>query len=402
MPRATLSIHPERRETPGAVRYAFDLRYSGSTRRELIFYEFAHDPALAPVEHFDGVLCAVIFHAMAERRDVRLHGPATGAILLNLNEYQLAWSRWLPDLYQPVEIDVESVIDGDPPTMGRSISAFSGGVDSSFTLLRNSRYASQPHYAVDTALLVHGFDVTLSNSGALHELIDRTRPIREAAGAQLVIAKTNSKELRLQNWTHSHAAQIAACMHLLSSDFASGLVGSGKSYEALVLRWGSNPVTDHLLSGGALKIVHDGAGFSRTEKVAFLSTSSAALQSLKVCWQGRHQGRNCGECEKCVRTQLNLLAAGVADAPCFDSPLDLRRIPQIPIWDDWQITELGSIVSFAERRNIDAEWLHLLRNRIGRGKSSRTLKQLMKRSLAKAGLLGAIRDVRARLTGLIT
>lgn len=401
MPRATLSIHPERRETPDAVRYEFDLRYSGSTRRELIFYEFAHDAALAPVENFDGILCAVVLHAMAEGRDVHLHGPATGAILLNLHEFQLAWSRWLPDLYQPVGIDVESVVDRVPPPRGRSIAAFSGGVDSSFTLLRNSRHASHPHYAVDTVLLVHGFDVTLSNSGALRELIDRTRPIREAAGAQLVVVKTNSKELRLQNWAHSHAAQIAACMHLLSWEFANGLVGSGKSYEALVLRWGSNPVTDHLLSGGALKIVHDGAGFSRTEKVAFLSTSPAALQSLKVCWQGRHQGRNCGECEKCVRTQLNLLAAGVADSPCFDSPLDLRRIPQIPIWDDWQISELGSIVSFAERRNIDAEWLHLLRHRIGRGKNSMTLKQMTKRSLSKAGLLGTFRDVRAKLASLM-
>jgi hypothetical protein len=400
MVRQVLSIHPERRETRETVRYEFDLCYSNRARCKVLFYEFERDFAPPPIDNFDGILCAVVLHAMAQGRDIRLHGPATNTILLNLDEFQLAWSRWLPDLYHPVAIEADSVIDTPSPKKPRSIAAFSGGVDSSFTLLRNSAQSSEPRYAVDSVLLVHGFDISLSNLSALRELIDRTRAIREVAGAHLRVIRTNSKELRLQNWYHSSATELAACMHLLSAEFSNALIGSSTLYDAFVPRCGSNPITDHLLSGGTLKIVHDGAAFSRTEKVAFLSGCPAAVQSLKVCWQGEHQGRNCGTCEKCVRTLLNLLAAGISNPPCFDAPLDLRRIPHIPARSDRQLAELRSILDYAERRNIDAEWLCMLRNRVGRGKKSgRTLKQLVKASFARVGLLNTIKSLREELPG---
>src|SRR5262249_536940 len=148
---------------------------------------------------------------------------------------------------------------------------------------------------------------------ALRELIDRTRVVREASGSQLRIVSTNSKEIFQQHWGYTFAAQLAACLHLFSAEFSHALIGSSEPYNALVLPWGSNPVTDHLLSGGCLNVIHDGAAFSRTEKIAFLSGSPAALQSLKVCWEGKNQGRNCGVCEKCVRTLLNFLAVGISD-----------------------------------------------------------------------------------------
>ncbi len=51
-----------------------------------------------------------------------------------------------------------------------------------------------------------------------------------------------------------------------------------------------------------MRLVHDGAGYSRTEKVGFVAQHPVATKALKVCWQGKERGRNCGVCEKCVRT----------------------------------------------------------------------------------------------------
>ena len=178
-------------------------------------------------------------------------------------------------------------------------------------------------------------------------------------------------------------------MHLLSAEFSTALIGSSEPYDALVLPWGSNPVTDHLLSGGNLTIVHDGAAFSRTDKIAFLSGVPSAVQSLKVCWEGKQQGRNCGVCEKCVRTQLNFLAIGVTQPPCFDAPLDLQRIPTIRIRNDALLAEFASILQYAEGRKINAEWVRLLRKRIRRGNRNWTLKGQLRRGLAKVGLLAA-------------
>jgi hypothetical protein len=274
------------------------------------------------------------------------------------------------------------------------MSAFSGGIDSSFTLLRNTARSGNHGYPVDTVLLVHGFDVSLSNCGDLQELIERTAPIRELTGVQLRIVRTNSKELRLQKWEYSFAAQLAACMHMYSAEFSLALVGSSEPYDALVLPWGSNPVTDHLLSGGRLRIVHDGAAFSRTDKTAYLSRFPAALESLKVCWEGKRQGRNCGICEKCVRTQLNFRAVGVMNSPCFDAPFELRRITDIRIRSEASLAELQSIVDYAGRRSIDDDWVRLLRRRVRRGLRNWTMRDRLRGVLEKAGLLESVRRLR--------
>jgi len=384
-------------ETPETVRYQFDLHYSGTSRAEILFYEFARELAPAPPDNFDAILCAVVLHAMAEQRDICLHGPATSVMLLNLAEFQLAWSCWLPAVYRPVDIEVDSVVSKTQARTPRAISAFSGGVDSSFTLIRNSASAAKRGFDVDTVLLVHGFDVLLSNSDDLRELVERTAPIRALAGVQLRIVRTNSKELGLQRWEHSFGAQLAACMHLCSAEFCFALMGSSEPYDALVLPWGSNPVTDHLLSGANLRIVHDGAAFSRTAKIAYLSRFPAAVKSLKVCWEGKQQGRNCGVCEKCVRTQLNFLAVGVKNPLCFERPLDLRRIRDIRLRNDALVAEFRSIVEYAERRNIDEEWLRLLRRRLRRRKRIWTAKDELRDLFAKAGLLETARKVRRML-----
>src|SRR5688572_17234626 len=104
MASATLHIHPRVLETAASLRYEFDLTWSGSTRVETLFYEMARDSAPARPDNFDGVLCALVLHAMEQRRDMRLHGPATRDILRNLTEFQRAWSCWRPDVYQPVEM----------------------------------------------------------------------------------------------------------------------------------------------------------------------------------------------------------------------------------------------------------------------------------------------------------
>jgi hypothetical protein len=398
MARPSLVIHPEITESAGLISYKFDLAYSNGSRGNSLFYEVIRQPGTKAVDICDGILCATILHAMREGLDVRLRGTATEAILKNLKEFQLAWARWLPDTYQPVEIHADAILDQTPRTPSRAIAAFSGGVDSLFTMLRHNLEPSVPPHRVDGALMVHGFDVFLKNTADFAELVERTAEIRETMGVSLRVVRTNSKELRLQTWAHSFAAELAACMHFCSAEFSEGLIGSSEPYDALVLPWGSNPVTDHLLSGGALKITHDGAGFSRTDKVAYLSGFPTAMRALKVCWEGARQARNCGVCEKCIRTQLNFLASGVADPPCFDSPLDLRRITSVAIPNDILLAEFRSICEYAERRGVEGEWLRLLRARVRRGTGDRTWKGLAKACLAKVGLLDSARKLRSRST----
>jgi hypothetical protein len=408
MATSLLNVHPRVRRTDGLLRYEFDLVYSDSTRTASLFYELDADEAPAEVENFDGVLAAIVLHAMAGRRAVRLHGPATERMLRHLTEFQRAWARWLPQFYEPVGIEADTIVT-PPRRAHRSLSAFSGGVDSTFTLLRNDPHSATPRYGVDTTVMVHGFDVALANVDALRELIDRTAPSRELTRARLCVVRTNSKELRLQRWEDSCGAQLAACLHLFSTDFSHALIGGSDAYDELWLPWGTNPVTDHLLSGGAMTIVHDGAAFCRTDKIGAIAQRPEVLGALKVCWEGKEQGRNCGVCEKCVRTQLNLLCVGVSTAPCFDRQLDPRSIHRLPIDSDLVLAELRSIIEYGERHHLEQDWFKALRRRVQRGRTkpskTRALRRRVRQSLARVRLLDAARLVRSKLTllaGLVT
>jgi hypothetical protein len=159
-------------------------------------------------------------------------------------------------------------------------------------------------------------------------------------------------------------AQLACCLHNYSHDFYYALVGSSEPYDGLVLPWGSNPATDHLLSGGTMRLVHDGAGFSRTEKVAYIANDRTASRVLKVCWEGKEAHKNCGVCDKCVRTQANFLAVGVARPACFDAPLDPRLISTIPLNGAVQRAEVESIIAYAKAKGMKGEWLEELQAQV--------------------------------------
>ena len=77
------------------------------------------------------------------------------------------------------------------------------------------------------------------------------------------------------------------------------------------------------------QVVTDGSGFGRTDKVEMLAPYPAVLAAIKVCWEGDDPGKNCGVCEKCVMTRLNFLAAGIRNAPCFDTPLTPELIANL-------------------------------------------------------------------------
>src|SRR5581483_9532671 len=102
------------------------------------------------------------------------------------------------------------------------------------------------------------------------------------------------------------------------------------------------------------------------EKVGLLVQNSQAVAGLHVCWEGREQYRNCGHCEKCLRTRLNFLAVGVTNPSCFDGPLDLAEIDTLPIPLPVLAHELQNIVDHAAANGSRAPWLRRLQQRLRR------------------------------------
>ncbi|MGC2656554.1 MAG: hypothetical protein WA324_01160, partial [Bryobacteraceae bacterium] len=289
------------------------------------FFEMVDEHDLPPPHLLDGFVFGIIFYAMRLGQGIRVHGAMSLDALRNLNEFQEAWTLWKGDRYKKVDILPDELVESSAVSPApEALAAFSGGIDSIFTVLRhaNAKLGTASYALKRSLVMVHGFDVPLNDHYQLDSLRKRVRPFVDEMNLSLRLIRTNLKKLELQVWQDSFTAQLACCLHNYSHECGYGLIGSSEPYDGLVLPWGSNPATDYLLSGAAFRIVHDGAGYSRTQKVEEIIKNSTATAVAKVCWEGTETYKNCGVCEKCVRTQLNFLAAGEPMPACFDAPLD--------------------------------------------------------------------------------
>lgn len=363
-----MDLHFTQEAISGGTRRTVELRNITGHKDVDIFFDLVGTTAPEPTV-LDGFVFGIIFYAMRLGQDVQVHGPVSFECLANLNEFQEAWALWKPAVYRKVKILPSEIADAlrqEAPK--KAIAAFSGGVDSIFTILRhNMKKLGNASYPLnDAVLMVHGFDVPLNAPGQFAALRERTKPLLDALNLKQMTMRTNLKELWLQDWEDSFMSQLACCLHNYSHASCYALAGSSEPYDALVLPWGSNPATDYLLSGNAMRLIHDGAGYSRTEKVAQIATHKIATEVAKVCWEGKETNKNCGHCEKCIRTQLNFLAVGVPHAPCFDKPFDVRDIATMDLKNDAQLNEVISIVNYAKQHGITEEFVGMLNARIKR------------------------------------
>ncbi len=150
----------------------------------------------------------------------------------------------------------------------------------------------------------------------------------------------------------------------------SCIIGSDEPYSDLAVIWGSNPVTNHLLSSNEFSVFTDSLELRRLEKLEKIVGWPEARRHMRVCWQPGSGGRNCGACEKCIRTRLEFLCHGIETPECFGSePLPRELIHSIHASNPVQLSYLKEILNFAEARAKfrGADWIEALRGVVQRG-----------------------------------
>lgn len=324
-----------------------------------------------PVTLYDGFLFGIIFKAMECGENLEINLPISKQGLQNANYYIEAWHNLLPETYHKIKILASNVVDGinkkTHPT--ESISAFSGGVDACFTLIRHNEkdWGEEINYNLKNVLYVHGFDIPIDKYKECDLLLNRISPIYQQYNCRQFKVWTDLKSKSKQDWEMSHSAQLACCLHLFSEHFRQALIGSTDSYRDFFVPWGSTPSTDFLLSSSNFETIHDGAGFTRTEKVERISNNTLATSLLKVCWEKGFED-NCGECEKCYRTRLNFLAVGLNNPKCFKNPIYKSKIKNVRLSNKTKIVEFQSIVDYSKKHGVTGSWLYSMKLAIFIGK----------------------------------
>lgn len=350
---ATLSVKYD------AENYSYRLIFSSKSNSFDAIYKLGlpSDFDYKPVRSVDGFVAGIIFAAMESGEDLDVEQSMTLKGVQNLSHFIEAWGNLLPLQYKKIKINAHQIVEPNSVKTNAAVSAFSGGVDACFSLIRNAESDwKEGAFDIKYVLGVQGFDIPKEKFAEYEELMERVSPIYEQYGCKRLKVWTDIKDQSKQNWDMSHAAQLASCLHIFSEHFSNGIIGSSEPYCDFFGPWGSMPSTDFLLSSGQMDIIHDGAGFSRTEKVERIAKNQLVLDRVKVCYQ-KGFNDNCGQCEKCYRTRLNFLAVGIQNPKCFNQPIEYTHIKKIKFNSKVRLTEFKSIISYADEHNVEDEWL---------------------------------------------
>ncbi|QIK64966.1 hypothetical protein G7072_00210 [Nocardioides sp. HDW12B] len=251
--------------------------------------------------------------------DVHTDGdPVDPKLATGLLSVQDTFSQWWPSMFNMIKI-IAPVMQSGPDEETRGTGCFfSGGVDSFFSVLKNRDRVSH-------LIFVVGFDID-PDDGVLVERATRSaRDSAQALNKPLIEVRTNIAELsrgRIDWGFHHHGAALAAVGHALAEHLSEVIIPASY-HQADLIPWGSHPAVDHLWSSSDLTFSHDGVEFTRPEKVAVIAESVVALDHLRVCWKNPGGAFNCGRCEKCLRTMINLKLVGALER-CRTLPDELR------------------------------------------------------------------------------
>lgn len=278
----------------------------------------------------DPFLCACFpLAAVHGEGRVRIEGQPCPMLIEGLYTAHAWWTSWggMPSPMPVIETP-ERGYCSTPRGARRSVAFLSGGVDCLHMLMRNRQLYQRddPAYIRD-ALFIHGFDIGKRARDPENERfrmsLQSLEPVAAELGLRVIPCRTNLRHLpsKPEFWEYRHiGAALAAVGHAATVGPAFLFVG-GTFPVANPVPAGSHAAVDGLFSSQRVTVVHDGSRFSRLDKVRELASWPTALCALRVCAANLGNRANCGRCEKCLRTRLELLAAGVEETAAFGPSL---------------------------------------------------------------------------------
>ncbi|MBD3374809.1 hypothetical protein GF406_07240 [candidate division KSB1 bacterium] len=298
-------------------KFAAELEYGGKSFH--VYFEINSSEAIWRAEAF---ITAALFPAMHLGMDIHCPFPISKTYLKNLCTIQDILLSWFPDL-RPVKILPEKTITSPLNGTEKQALFFSGGLDSSYSLLKHLN-------ELDALIFVNGFDISLNDVGLYRNVRERLYRVARAKHKKLVIVHTNLREFleceMSLSWPDTHGLAMASVAHLLSSEYTKILISATACYADLY-PYGSHPLLDPLWGTETLEIVHDGCEADRVQKAKYVAKDEIVRSVLRVCWENRNGAFNCCECEKCVRTMVQLEIAGVLlKFPSFNKPLNIDNL----------------------------------------------------------------------------
>ena len=363
-----------------------------------------HRPTAPSLDPFAIIALPV---ALATGETLRLSGPISEQLMLNLLEAAEIYRTYFPNTVKAIAIEGRTHKLA-PFQSDRIGSFYSGGIDSLFNVAEMRRLHAVHGVGTVTDLwLVQGMDIPLADADRWTSTRETLTPPAEAAGFRVVDIRTNARasQFALVGWTETgFSAVLGAISKLFAEHVPLALIGSYGHYGEIVPH-ASSPLVDPLWSCDRQSVRHFTPRATRQDKVAsILAHAPELLQHVRVCFKNEAGAYNCGVCEKCLRTQCQMLIADDAcDLSMFDEPLAPRHLKRIRLpcdrdhsyaWAFWRDIARG-LGAGGHRELQGAVETALYRNRIRCLLSPRApVKRWLQRTRLGRSLLRAYRTSR--------
>jgi len=312
---------------------------------------------LAP-EPVDGWLVGALPMAMRIGGQLTADAPVDPVLRDNVERAAALLHSWYPRLTVP-DIQVASRPGNATPAAGVGC-FFSGGVDSFYSALKNRD-------RITHLIFVIGFDIDVDNTELASEALAGARQAATTLGLPLVEVHTDVRHLVNQHvdWgTEAHGAALAMIGHMLAPALGRVIIPASYHVEHL-FPWGSHPQLDPLWNSSKVTFEHHGHHATRPEKVAFIAEQPAAMEHLRVCWENPGNAYNCGRCEKCIRTMINLHVVGAAGrCTTLPSVLDAGAVQRLRLSHGGQVFAHENLAMMKANKVRDPQLRRALRRAV--------------------------------------
>lgn len=314
--------------TPQRKGNRLEVRIEGAP--EPIVYDWAAPPnvQVAP-RNDDFALLAALSYAMKRGGALHVRGRVDRKLLSGAEKFAEVWAAWRPDRFQPLRVSADEELDPSlpDPSLGYAF-AISGGLDSIYSLMRNSAGADGRVNRRPSA----GYLMDWRNTGAPEtdwamRLRDRARAIAAAFDIPFFACTTNWRAFSTDFFL-DHALGIIAAAHCLNATTSGCVLAADAAYmdELRLAPLGNNHTTNPMLSSSAFEAINFGASSPRMDKMRHAATRPDLIAHMVVCHAKVPGKPNCGRCEKCVRTGLELFTVCGSPRPLLDELPDPWRV----------------------------------------------------------------------------
>lgn len=305
--------------------------YETSIDKGVLWYDFPPEFAENLVlENSDAFLVGLLLKAMKTGEDIRIKNKISSKLFYNITTYLIPALILSDNDFKDVKIIPDQLNDKNLNIHQATATGSSCGIDSTATIIQhlNLKNAYALNYLTYLNAGSHGqWNGEIAQKTYANRL-QRVRNFSSELNLPVIEISTNIGEILGNDFQKAHSLRNLSCILNLQKIFKTYYYASAYRFDFFKIDKNDTSSWDILItrfiSTESLDFISSMSHLNRILRTKIVSEFDLSFRYLDVCTSPDLQGKiNCSQCDKCMRTQLNLEIFGKLDK--FDPVFNLEK-----------------------------------------------------------------------------